>query len=596
MTPRFLLLLVLAGMGASAADSARQIWADQDGFVPVAISPDGRHIVSAQGTKGNTSLFIEEPGGERRRLGTLSYPEVDSVLVTPDDRLLFTTASEGSAALRSVGLDGTHETEIAKFPEYTNLSIADLSPDRRTLSAYVWSKGPPQVALISIETRSARILFHTTEWMLAGRILLFSPDGRYLVACRRMEQNPEMTEGRRRQIFRIDISDGSASPLIDEVNDVFPMAWMPDGGSILYARDLYHKTDLWIQPVRDGRTTGSPKLARSESRRISPVGLSRSGVLFCYRASFGTDIHLADLDLKRGTLTNARPAITSQSGNDKAPLWSPDGKYLVFSSRHRSGSLHLFNLNRIVQPPGEPRELPKLSTPESGFYGWLNAGNLLVIGNREGGLHMHRVDVRTLAVTSLGPFPQRDYRMGYPMIGRDGTVYYRTDDPPSVLTRKLDGSEQTVLFPLPSGTFARSLRLSPDGKKLAFVLMDDPNSNGKWQAVMVLGTDGRGASELHRVNAPDRIQSGSGQGIAWSHDSQGILFTQGRNDIFDVLYLSLEGGAPRRLTVDIHGEKQLRSTYSWMDVSPDGKTLAFDHGIEMRPELWAVEGFGADRR
>ena len=589
MIPRFLLLLISVGMGASAADSARRIWADPDGFVPVAISPDGRHIVSAQGTKGNTSLFIEEPGRERRRLGALSYTEVDSILVTPDDSVLFTTANKGFAALRSIALDGTHETEVAKFDEYTSLSVTDLSPDKRTLSAYVWSKGPPQVALISMETHTARILFHTKEWKLAGRILVFSPDGRYLVACRRMEQNPYMSEGRRREIFRIDISDGSASPLIDEANDVFPVAWTPDGGSILYARDLFNKTDLWLQGVRNGQPAGSPKLAYSESKRISPIGLSRSGVLFCYRTPFGTEIELADLDLKRGTLIHARPATTSPSGNDKFPLWSPDGKYLVFSSRHRSGSLYLFNVNRVVQPPGEPRELPKVSAPESGFYGWLNAGDLLVIGNREGGLRMHRVDVRSLAVKSLGPFPQRDYRMGYPMIGRDGAVYYRTDDPPSVLTRKLDGGgEQTILFRLPTGTYARSLRLSPDGKKLAFVLMDDPNSNGKWQAVMTLGTDGRVANELHRVNAPDRIQSGYGQGIAWSQDSQGILFTQGSKDVFDVLYLSLDGGAPRRLTLDIHGDKQLRSTYSWMDVSPDGKTLAFDHGIEMRPELWAI--------
>ena len=32
------------------------------------------------------------------------------------------------------------------------------------------------------------------------------------------------------------------------------------------------------------------------------------------------------------------------------------------------------------------------------------------------------------------------------------------------------------------------------------------------------------------------------------------------------------------------------AAYPWMDMSPDGKTLAFGHGVDLEPQLWVLEG------
>ena len=465
------------------------------------------------------------------------------------------------------------------------------------MAALVWAKGPPQIALLSLEDRTARLLYRTSDSILAGKVVLFSSAGKYLIACRRMEPTPGTWEGRRRQIIRIDILNGAVTALIDEAEDVYPIGWTPDGSGLVFARDRFDSTELVLQPIKNGIAVGSARALRSGLGRVSPVALTKTGALVYYSMPLKADVYLGDLDLNRGTLGNARLATTSSPGNHNWAFWSRDGQYLALSSRRRTGNPnHLFNRLSVVHPPGETQDLPPLSDAAGGFYSWRPDGSLLVIGIRAGQLQMYRATPPSWSLTPLGPLKGREHDLGYPVFGPDKTMYYRTDNPEVIIARTLETNGERTVVRLPEKTYARSMRISPDGKQLAFILVDAVGSNGKWQAIMTVGVDGQELREMYRVSAPERLQAATGQGLAWSYDSRGVLFTKGKSPDYDLFYLPVAGGDARQIRMDVQGEARLRTTYPWMDVSPDGKTLAFGNGVDLEPELWVLEGiFGPNQ-
>src|SRR5260370_1129399 len=185
---------------------------------------------------------------------------------------------------------------------------------------------------------------------------------------------------------------------------------------------------------------------------------------------------------------------------------SKDGQSLVLSSRRREGNPnHLFNRLSVVHPPGETQDLPPLSDTEGGFYSWRPDGSLLVMGSRAGQLQMYRVTPPSWRLMALGPLKGREHDFGYPVFGPDKTMYYRTDNPEVIMARTLETSEERTLVRLPEKTYARSMRLSPDGQQLAFILVDAVGSNGKWQAIMTIGVDGQKLRQIYRGKHPYRL-------------------------------------------------------------------------------------------
>ena len=578
--------------GYAEPGAARQLLPGRQQIVPLAVSRDAGYLVSVSGNSGAMSLIVERPGRAPSRLLRGTHANIVSVFVRQDNhQVLFSTTGPKGAMVHTVALDGSGEIEIATFPEYSALVITDLSPDGKNVAALVWAKGPPQIALLSMEDRTARLLYRTSEWILAGKTVLFSPDGKYMIACRRMESAPGTWEGRRRQIIRIDIPTGAVTALINEAEDLYPIGWTPDGSDLMFARDRFDSTELVLQSIKNGVAAGPASLLRSDLGRVSPVALTKTGALVYYSTPLKADVYLGDLDLNRGTLGNARPATKSSPGSHRWAFWSEDGQYLVLSSRRRAGNPnHLFNRLSVVHPPGETQDLPALSDAEGGFYSWRPDGSLLVIGNRADLLQMYRVTPPSWSLMPLGPLKGREHDLGFPVFGPDKIMYYRTDNPEVIMARTLETSEDRILVRLPEKTYARSMRLSPDGKQLAFILVDAVGSNGKWQAIMTVGVDGQRLREMYRLDAPERLQPATGQGLAWSYDSRGVLFTKGKSPDYDLFYLPVAGGDARQIRVDVQGEAKIRATYPWMDMSPDRKTLAFGHGVDLEPQLWVLEG------
>ncbi len=108
----------------------------------------------------------------------------------------------------------------------------------------------------------------------------------------------------------------------------------PDGkwlGYTVTAVDLDQNTktaELWIQPIAGGDPIKSRRPAR---RRRAPVLRRRQAILFLSSRDHGQQIWLAAFDPATGASSNPEKITEISTEADNAS-WSPDGKFIVFTS------------------------------------------------------------------------------------------------------------------------------------------------------------------------------------------------------------------------------------------------------------------------
>ncbi len=150
--------------------------------------------------------------------------------------------------------------------------------------------------------------------------------------------------------------------------------------------------------------------------------------------------------------------------------------------------------------------------------------------------------------------------------------------------RKLKTGQETELYQVPEGlTFGDGLAVSPDGRRLAFLIP----SMRKQTPTLILMTRPTGDGEprqLLEVEDPDRLADHL---LAWTPDGRHILFGKqrrtepvqvGRTELWRI---PADGGEPEKLG-EIEGEaRDLR-------VHPDGRQIAFTARKSVR-ELWVIE-------
>jgi Tol biopolymer transport system component len=342
-----------------------------------------------------------------------------------------------------------------------------------------------------------------------------------------------------------------------EAGFVQPSAWTPDGASVL---TLFFRKDNISQIALVSAANGSVRVLKSlnwvypKKMDISPDGRFIAYDSFAPKSRGQRDIYLLAADASKETLLVSGPA------DDTLPLWTPDGRAVVFSS-DRLGSNDLWMVPvENGAAAGPPRVLRR------------NLGRFLPMGvTRAGELYF---GVRTgstqilIAPATGEPKPLASQLAGAnsaPAWSRDGQWL-------AYLTRRSSENfgQESRLLTLRSMKTGEERLLTP---KLAHMERISWAPGGK--DLLVSGSDGKGRAGIFRVKAAD----GSVQPVLFD-DAAGYRGVPGAwlDDERVVL-----GGSRLRERNLASGEEKilLDSPVERVAASPDGR-VAYAAGGEAR--------------
>src|SRR5439155_26602679 len=155
-----------------------------------------------------------------------------------------------------------------------------------------------------------------------------SPDGRYIAYDR--AEDPGDTD---RGIYLSTIDGSQEIPIVTgPAYDSHPI-WTPEGSGLVFASLRTGGPGIWLQPIKDGRADGNPRLLDKDVGPFDPITLTRHGALF-YRHRTGLmDVYTVPIDPATGDV-RGEPTVVARRflGSNISPDWSPDGGTLVFAS------------------------------------------------------------------------------------------------------------------------------------------------------------------------------------------------------------------------------------------------------------------------
>jgi Tol biopolymer transport system component len=408
------------------------------------------------------------------------------------------------------------------------------SADGQYLPVTDWETGDLGIRdLINAQTRR---LTNKGTWVQSPEFALFpmlSPDGKQ-IAYDWFNKDYSWD-------FRIVAIDGSTPRVLYRGSAsgddfVVPAGWTPDGKHFAaFITKAGGKGELDLISTTDGSLRVLKTLSRSDGGhnpglpRLSPDGRYIVTDIRRDPASKQSDLELFDVETKQTI------PLVQHPSNNSAPIWTPDGKNILFVS-DRTGSLG-FWLQAVAN--GKPRGAPELIKAE--------VGRVRPMGFTKTGSFYYGLDtgMNDVYVASL------DLQAGKVVEG------------PAPLSQRYVGSNSLPAW-------------SPDGKQIAYISQRGPGAAFTRDKVIVIrsldtGKEREMATNLGTISRPQ-----------WWPDGNSILSTgqdrQGRSGIYRI---DAQTGAVSTLI------QEEGNNYRWPTLSPDGKTLSYLR-INFAKKVWTI--------
>jgi Tol biopolymer transport system component/DNA-binding winged helix-turn-helix (wHTH) protein len=365
----------------------------------------------------------------------------------------------------------------------------------------------------------------------------------------------------------------------DPGDDVNPV-WSPDGRTIAFYRSSPGGDGIFLVPALGG---AERKLADVWANRFgfgshtwihwSPDG---KWLAVSDKTSADEPFSLFLLSPETREKRRATSPPTSVVG-DCSPAFSPDGKRLAFV---RVVSAVVGEVYLVSMDGGETRRLTFEGAGASNLA-WDPNGRDLVFASRHGGRsRLFRIPVEGGApewLAATGNDAQ------YPAFSNEGNrLAWRqnasNEDIFRLALQRGSGTVKPLANLIVSTALETSPRYSPDGKRIAFV----SNRSGS-DEIWVCDAEGANPLRLTSFRGP---LAGS---PSWSPDGKQITFDCRPEGNADIYVVSAEGGQLRRLTTDAAEDIVPR----W---SRDGRWIYFTSNRSGRLQIWKMAADGGEAR
>ena len=262
-------------------------------------------------------------------------------------RLVFTARQNGISQIVTMHADGTERTRLS------DLTANDFEP--------TWSPDGTQIAFASERNGGGIYLMHAdgtnvrlllakppmTDFFLSFGGPVWSPDGtRIAVGFFAHTQ----FQG---AIYIVPVARPSTATIIYQSQEILDsFAWSPDSTRIAFADNFFEDSLGGNMYVIGANGTGLKTLHQTIDNEAPYYDLAWSpdGAHILYTSGADADVNLRDIYVINADGSAARP-LTSNAGFNFGATWSPDGRYIAFSST-RTGASSLF----VMQADGSGQE------------------------------------------------------------------------------------------------------------------------------------------------------------------------------------------------------------------------------------------------
>jgi eukaryotic-like serine/threonine-protein kinase len=516
----------------------------------VAISPDGKYILSVVADGGQQSLWLRNiPTKSDTQVVAAAPVHYRSLRFSPDGNYLyFVRAESGSNSFnylyRAPVLGGTPEKLVTDID-----SDLSFSPDGKKI-VYMTANSPKpgeyRVTIHSLESGEDKNIatgpmseqFWDPAW---------SPDGKAIVCV--ITQPAGAISG----LVAVDSETGKRNVFMTAPTLFFwrPM-WMPDGKGLVVLGQLPYAAQwqIFFVSYPDGKLTTVTR----DTNSYVDLSLSADGRT---AAATSRQAHVVQSVLTLGASTSQERQFGSGSLNDMVS-WTRDGK-LVMSAA--AGGLSLVDPGTGSQSPFASQALAPNFARVCGdgrvvFTSWVTTSGVLsiFIANADGS------NSKQITSGKLDVFPA---------CTPDGKTVLYQDANDLLQKAPTDGGPSQKASDLP--VFSR-ITISPDGKLAAFVT--HPHSNDPKEKLALLALDSSQPMRFLEFERPRaEFSFGFTVGpIVFSPDGKGIVYPTRNGDTDNLWQQNLDGSPGRQLT-DFKSEF-IRD----FDFSFDGKQLAIIRG------------------
>jgi Tol biopolymer transport system component len=556
------------------------------------VSLDGRYFSFVSWATGDMAVR-DLRSGEIRLLTdsgdwTVSNEFGGQSRFSPDGRILAYTwyDNDGIVDLRTVAVDGSSKPSILLREEDSIAYVEPgrFSPDGKRLLVGINSKsGHHELVVLELESRKLQILARHAHHL---HPIEFSPDGRFAL------YSTAPADADQTDLFLISAAGGDPVPLAPHPSNETGVGFSPGGDRILFTSGRSGQRGFWEIEVNDGRPSGEPRLVRSDLGDIAPFGIGRDGAIYYGMRHDFQDAYIVDLD--ESGKAAGRKRIGDIIGQDQRPVWSADGKSLLFVSHRGAGNPSLPNepvyvfreldsgkervLVSSIKPPRRPVTIAW--SPDRkwlALYGTTRP-------DREEGLYI--VDTTTGKPIRLEARDQTQ-----PVWSLDSrTLYYTASIDDTSVIRAYDVENRATEILLRAGPDARfgTIAMAPDGKHLAFRKSEGDYT--KLDIIQLFPLEGGEPRDVLREPVPRRNGNiSNGAGMAFTPDGKYVLFGRweswgNNNNDIELYRVPTSGGPSEPLGVKMN-------FIVGLTMNPNGRQIGFTAGGRSYGELWVLENF-----